>query len=69
MSWHGASGDFDLNGTDCMGVQFTNDRCERGPDSRMVGDRNLYVDAVTANGDTNGTDQSLWSAGTVYWDC
>jgi lysophospholipase L1-like esterase len=57
-------GDFDLDGTDRVGVQFTNDHYE-GSSSR---DRNLYVDAVTVNGEVNDRAQSLWSAGTAEWD-
>jgi hypothetical protein len=43
-------GNFDLDGTDRIGVRFTNDHYE-GSSSR---DRNLYVDAVTVNGESNG---------------
>ncbi len=56
-------GDFDLDGTDRIGVQFTNDHYARG-----VGDRNLYVDAVTVNGETNGTDHAFLRAEAAYWD-
>ncbi len=57
-------GDFDLDGTDRVGVQFTNDHYE-GSSSR---DRNLYVDAVTVNGEVNDRDASFTRAGTEYWD-
>jgi hypothetical protein len=57
-------GDFDLDGTDRVGIQFTNDHYE-GSSSR---DRNLYVDAVTVNGGTNGQDHAFFRAGTEYWD-
>jgi hypothetical protein len=57
-------GDFNLDGTDRVGVQFTNDHYE-GSSSR---DRNLYVDAVTANGETNGQNHTFFRAETAYWD-
>jgi hypothetical protein len=57
-------GDFDLDGTDRVEVRFTNDHYE-GSSSR---DRNLYVDAVTVNGETNGRDATFTRAGTEYWD-
>ena len=56
-------GDFNLDGTDRVGIQFTNDLYTRG-----VGDRNLYVDSVTVNGQTNGRDHTFTRAGTEFWD-
>ncbi len=56
-------GDFNLDGTDRVGIQFTNDLYTRG-----VGDRNLYVDSVTVNGETNGRDQAFFRGDTAYWD-
>jgi hypothetical protein len=56
-------GDFDLDGTDRVGVQFTNDAYEAG-----AGDRNLYVDAVTLNDDVNATNVSMTQASTEFWD-
>jgi hypothetical protein len=57
-------GDFDLDGSDRVGVQFTNDHYE-GSSSR---DRNLYVDSVTLNGETNGRDQAFFRGDTAHWD-
>ena len=56
-------GDFNLDGTDRVGVQFTNDAYKAG-----VGDRNLYVDAVTLNDDVNATNVTMTRNGTEFWD-
>lgn len=57
-------GDFNLDGSDRVGIQFTNDHYGWSP-SR---DRNLYVDSVTVNGETNGEDHTFRRTGTEYWD-
>jgi hypothetical protein len=56
-------GDFDLDGSDQVTIRFVNDHYEgRGRD------RNLYVSEVSLNGQSNGTDQSLYAADTATWD-
>lgn len=56
-------GDFDLDGNDKVGVQFINDAYKAG-----VGDRNLYVDAVTLNDEVNATNLTMTQSGTEFWD-
>ena len=56
-------GDFDLDGTDTVGIRFTNDRYSAG-----VGDRNLYVDEITLNGQVNDANLSMPRNAYEYWD-
>ncbi|WP_299360831.1 nucleoside hydrolase-like domain-containing protein [uncultured Paracoccus sp.] len=56
-------GDFDVDGSDRVGITFLNDRYEgRG------NDRNLYIDEVVLNGEVNGADESFYRNGTAEWD-
>jgi hypothetical protein len=58
------TGDFDAAGTQShrVGIKFDNNLSGSG------GDRNLYVDEVTFNGQVNTRDQALTMNGTKYWD-
>ena len=53
-------GDFDLDGTDRVGIRFLNDRYGGTPDT----DRNLYVDSVAVNGADTHQSAALLSNGT-----
>jgi hypothetical protein len=58
-------GDFDRLAGDQkhkVGIQFTNNL------SGAAGDRNLYVDEITFNGENNTTNQSITWNTTKYWD-
>jgi len=57
-------GDFNLDGSDRVGVTFTNDAW--GGTSST--DRNLYVDEVSLNDQINTTNWTLGRNGTQYWD-
>ncbi|MCE6949453.1 hypothetical protein LAZ29_00525, partial [Cereibacter sphaeroides] len=57
------TGDWDLDGSDQVGVRFLEDRYA-GPGR----DRNLYVDEVRLNGEVNGADRTFFQAGTETWD-
>lgn len=57
------TGDWDLDGSDRVGIRFLEDRYA-GPGR----DRNLYVDEVRLNGEANGTDKTFLWAGTETWD-
>ncbi|MDO5371712.1 carbohydrate-binding domain-containing protein, partial [Paracoccus sp. (in: a-proteobacteria)] len=57
-------GDFGLDGSDRVAITFLNDRYEGSADR----DRNLYVDEVVLNGESNGRDESFHQARTDHWD-
>ena len=57
-------GDFNLDGSDRVGVTFTNDRW--GGTSST--DRNLYVDEVSLNDQISSTNRDFTHNGTQYWD-
>lgn len=57
------TGDWDLDGSDQVGVRFLEDRYA-GPGY----DRNLYVDEVRLNGAFNDADRTFLQAGTATWD-
>ena len=57
-------GDFNLDGSDRVGVSFTNDAW--GGSSST--DRNLYVDEVSLNDEVNTTNWNFMRNGTQYWD-
>jgi hypothetical protein len=57
------TGDWDLDGSDQVGVRFLEDRYA-GPGR----DRNLYVDEVSLNGEANGTDRTFLQSGITIWD-
>lgn len=56
-------GDFDLDGSDRVEIEFLNNLYEGSGR-----DRNLYVTQVTLNGEINGLDQKLVYNSTEHWD-
>ncbi|MDO5371338.1 carbohydrate-binding domain-containing protein, partial [Paracoccus sp. (in: a-proteobacteria)] len=57
-------GDFGLDGSDRVAITFLNDRYEGSADR----DRNLYVDEVVLNGESNGKDHNFYWNDTAHWD-